>query len=98
MEIRFGWRPEKAQRNLQKHGVKFETAQRVFLDPFRLIIDDCEDATGELRFHAIGRVENELTLLVVFVDRADDDEEVIHIISARRANAYEKQLYADQFA
>ena len=36
-------------------------------------------------------------LLVVFVDRSRPDEEIIHIISARKATAYEKSVYEDQF-
>jgi uncharacterized DUF497 family protein len=34
---------------------------------------------------------------VVFVDRSSPEEEIIHIISARKATAYEKSAYKDQF-
>ena len=98
MEIEFTWRPQKAKSNLKKHGISFNTAKQVFADPFRLILDDCEDDTGELRLHAIGLAGGELLLIVVFVDRSEDEQEIVHIISARKANAYEKQLYSKQFS
>jgi hypothetical protein len=97
MEIRFTWRPEKAKTNLRKHGVSFETAKQVFADPFRLILDDREDDAGELRLHAIGRADKQVLLLVVFIDRSEDEQEIIHIISARKAAAYEEEIYAQQF-
>ena len=36
MTKRFEWDPEKATANLRKHGVSFETATRIFADPFAL--------------------------------------------------------------
>ncbi len=40
MDIRFEWDPAKAEANLRKHGVSFETAARVFSDPFALSEQD----------------------------------------------------------
>lgn len=97
MDVRFTWQPEKAKRNLAKHKISFETAKQAFSDPHLLIVEDCEDEHGELRYHAIGRAGADILLVVVFVDRSDDGEEVIHIISARKAQAYEESTYADQF-
>jgi uncharacterized DUF497 family protein len=37
-------------------------------------------------------------LLVVLTDRSEPDVEVIHIISARRAEAYEESIYEDQIS
>jgi uncharacterized DUF497 family protein len=39
----------------------------------------------------------EVLLLVVFVDRSEPGVEIIHIISARKAVAYEQSTYEDQF-
>ncbi|WP_370451681.1 BrnT family toxin [Mesorhizobium sp.] len=48
-ELRFEWDTEKARSNLRKHGVSFETAVRVFSDPFALVEQDrVED--GEYRW------------------------------------------------
>lgn len=40
MQIRFEWNPAKAVANVRKHGVSFETALRVFADPFALSIPE----------------------------------------------------------
>jgi len=40
---------------------------------------------------------SKLLLLVVFVDRSDEEQEIIHIISARKAEEYEQRTYASQF-
>ena len=48
MIYRFEWDPDKAERNLRKHGVSFEVASRVFVDPLALTVLDCVEA-GEQR-------------------------------------------------
>ena len=53
---RFEWDDEKDLENIAKHGVSFETAQRAFLDPFRVIAEDIEHSSSENRFYCIGRV------------------------------------------
>jgi uncharacterized DUF497 family protein len=52
---------------------------------------------AEQRMQAIGMSGGLLLLLVIFVDRSTDGETVVHIISARKANAYERSTYQDQF-
>jgi uncharacterized DUF497 family protein len=83
--VEFSWNPEKARRNLAKHGISFDIAKEVFADPHVVIVEDCEDERGEMRYHAIGYANAHLLLVVVFVDRSGDDEEIIHIISVRKA-------------
>lgn len=94
METRFTWDPEKAKRNLQKHGVSFETALEVFADP-NAIAGDNYFAEGEQRLYIVGMSRDVALLLVVFVDRSDEQVEEIRIISARKANALEEQIYAE---
>ena len=61
-----------------------------------MIYEDCEDANGELRLHALGRSAAQAVLVTVFVDRSVDDEQLVyHIISARKAEDYEFTLYAE---
>ncbi|WP_412033428.1 BrnT family toxin [Mesorhizobium sp. CO1-1-8] len=38
--MRFEWDAEKAKSNFRKHGVSFDTAVRVFADPFALLEHD----------------------------------------------------------
>jgi uncharacterized protein len=85
---RFVWDSEKAASNLKKHGVSFEAACEVFFDPF-LFVEDAS-VPKEARDAAIGMTEDWTLLLVVHLYR---EEEVIRIISARRATAQEKGTY-----
>ena len=93
MTIRFEWDVTKAVHNLRKHRVSFETATRVFADPFALIVQDrIED--GERRWQSLGLVEGSLLLLVAHTVRHDEDStEVIRLISARRADPKERKRY-----
>jgi uncharacterized protein len=77
----------KALANRRKHGVDFRTAARVFLDPYVIEFDD-RDASGELRFNAIGLVDGRM-LFVTYATRGD----VVRIISARGAEPHEKRKY-----
>jgi uncharacterized DUF497 family protein len=98
MESRFTWDPAKAQKNLRVHGISFEAAREVFSDPNHVVNENyfIEDQ-GEQRYGIIGLTMNVVLLLVVFVDRTEADVEAIHIISARKADDYERRAYEDQF-
>lgn len=48
--MRFEWDDEKAQANLEKHGVSFGEATEVFYDPNALEGYDAEHSTDENRF------------------------------------------------
>jgi len=99
MPIRFTWRPDKAESNLRKHGVSFETATRAFADPFALSDQDRIEG-GELRWQTVGLVEGHLLLLVAHTVAEEDDDgeeiEVIHIISARKADRSERKRYEEE--
>jgi uncharacterized DUF497 family protein len=47
------------------------------------------------RMQAIGMSGNLLLVVVIFVDRSAGGEIMIHIISARKANAYEQSIYTE---
>jgi uncharacterized DUF497 family protein len=83
----FEWDGAKEQANWEKHGVDFRTAARVFLDPYVIEFDDL-DASGELRFNAIGLVDGRM-LFVTYAMRGD----VVRIIPARGAEPHEKRKY-----
>ncbi len=55
----FEWDRAKEQANRKKHGVDFRTAANVFMDPYVIEFDD-HDASGELRFNAIGLVDGRM--------------------------------------
>ena len=91
--MRVEWNQTKNETNKTKHGIDFETAQLVFDDPscvtfVERVID------GEERWHAIGSIEKIIVLVVAHTYREEDSEEVIRIVSARRATRQERKLYA----
>ena len=95
---RYAGNLEKAARNYRVHGVSFEMAGEIFRDPNHVVTENYFiEEEGEQRYQAIGTSGGLSLLLVVFVDRSAPEEEIIHIISARKATAYEKSAYKDQF-
>lgn len=93
MAIRFEWDEAKAVGNLSKHRVSFQSAMRVFADPFLLTTQDRIE-NGELRWQSIGMADGHLLLLVAHTVGEDGDAtEVMRIISARKANLNERKRY-----
>jgi uncharacterized DUF497 family protein len=84
---------EKNATNQAKHGVSFEVAARVFHDPNYLLRQDRIDEDGEQRWHAIGMVDAILLLVVHVYRSTSDEEEIIRIISARKASKNESRGY-----
>jgi len=99
MTMRFEWNSEKAAANLRKHAVSFETATRVFADPFALS-EQSGIEEGELRWRTLGVVEGYLLLLVAHTTRdemeAGKSVEIIRIISARAADKKERGRYEEK--
>ena len=89
--MRFEWDDQKNASNLKKHRVDFETASLVFDDPMQLPTQDRE-VDGEPRWQTIGRA-GEVLLLLVAHTVEDEDEEVVRIISARKARPHERRRY-----
>ena len=97
--IRFEWDEAKNLSNQRKHGVSFEQATQVFLDPlFVSVKDRIQD--GEQRWRTIGEVEGSMLLFVAHTVRELDEHgmmiEVMRIISARHASRKERRLYEDE--
>ena len=84
----FDWDDTKAAINLAKHGVPFDYATRIFLDPRFVAFDASRDSDQETRHKAVGVIEGKL-LVVVYTERNG----VRRIISARRANVMEQRAY-----
>jgi uncharacterized protein len=89
--MRILWDEEKNRRNLAKHKVSFERASLIFQDPLTLSVPDpCEH---EERWQTLGLVNGVVVLLVVHTVGEQEDEEVIRIISARKATRVEREAY-----
>ena len=85
--IEFEWNSQKAETNIDKHGILFEEAVEVFFDPFYQTGDATRN--NEKREFIIGYSLSYRLLLVIFVER----NQRTRIISARRATRYEQRLY-----
>ena len=72
--------------------MRFETATRVFLDPFAVVEQDRIE-NGEYRWQTLGTVDGCLLLLVAHTIRDENGTEVIRIISARNAEPKERRRY-----
>jgi uncharacterized DUF497 family protein len=88
MKLKFDWSKSKAKDNYAKHGVSFDMASKVFKDPFAVEYPDDRQDYGEERFVIIGLVDG-YVLFVAYTER----NEVIRIISARRATKHEQEAY-----
>ena len=89
-EIRFEWDSRKARANEKKHGISFEEAESVFFDEQALLLEDARPLHDEERFVLLG-VSASLRVLVVI--HALRDEDVIRIVSARKATRSETSEY-----
>jgi uncharacterized DUF497 family protein len=91
-ELRFEWDERKNLENRRKHGVSFDEARTVFYDEWAILVED-ERAVGgtEDRFVLLGMSLGAKTLVVCHCYREEDD--VIRLISARKANKSERRDY-----
>ena len=80
------WLPTNEATHVRRHGISFETAALVFLDPTRRETEARAGRTGDLRYKTVGLVDG-VAVAVIFAMK----EDVAHIISARRANRREQR-------
>jgi uncharacterized DUF497 family protein len=90
-ELRVDWDARKEADNTRKHGVSFEEAAGVFSDEHALLLDDPGHSNEEERYILMG-LSPRLRILVV-VRAHHEPENVIRLISARRANKRERAVY-----
>jgi uncharacterized DUF497 family protein len=90
--MRLEWDETKNRANQAKHGLSFETASRVFDDPYQLSVQDRYEGT-EARWQTLGLVSGVVVILVAHTWREQGDDEVIRIISARKATKQERLRY-----
>ena len=93
--MRIVWDEAKNRANLRKHGVSFEVARLVFDDPFHVSVPDRHEH-GEKRWTTVGMVGSALILVVVHTYGEVNGEEIIRIISARKATKNERGRYQDE--
>jgi uncharacterized DUF497 family protein len=90
--LRFEWDKRKDAANRRKHGVGFEEAESVFADERALLLEDPAHSADEDRFLLLGLSATLRILVVCHCYRQRDD--VIRIISARKATRAEERQYS----
>jgi hypothetical protein len=88
--LQFEWDEAKNLENMRKHCVGFEEAETVFYDERGVLVED-DDAPSEERLVLIGLSAALRVLVVCHTYRRRD--QVIRLISARRANRAERTDY-----
>lgn len=91
--IQFQWDKKKNLENIKKHKISFEEAKTVFFDENARVISDPEHSIDEERFIILG-LSTKLNLLVV-VHTYRENDEIIRIISARKATKSESKYYQE---
>ncbi len=85
--VKFSWDEPKRQANLAKHGLDFADARKVFAGPM-VLFEDTRIDYGEQRMIGVGFLDY-LVVLIVHVE----NEETIRIISMRKADSNETDIY-----
>lgn len=86
----FTWTEEKNQLNKKNHGIYLSEIMDVFDDPHLIEwYDKGHSSIEEDRYICLGRLHDKVILFVVFTEQDDD----IHLITARKAEPIEERLY-----
>lgn len=88
----YEWDAAKAVRNLKKHGLSFEEAATVFLDPLAITFPDPDHSGAENREITIGHTMKERLVFVAHCERGKR----IRLISARPATKAERRQYEEE--
>lgn len=97
MRYYFDWDPNKAKTNLKKHGIGFEQASTIFLDPGMISVFATEHSEDEDRWATMGIDSNGMLLVVVHTfQQLDASSCRIRIISARKATRKESKQYQEE--
>jgi uncharacterized DUF497 family protein len=87
----YEWDAGKAERNLRRHGVSFEEAATVFLDPLAATFRDPDHSEDEEREITIGLTARRRMVFVSHCQRHDRTR----IISARKATRKERRQHEE---
>jgi uncharacterized DUF497 family protein len=91
--VEFEWDEKKQRMNVRNHGLDFSLAAFVANDPLRVEVYDRFE-NGEHRYHLVGVVH--ATCLVLVHSYPDpDNENLIRVISLRKATPHERRRYEE---
>jgi len=86
--MKFEWDENKNKANIKRHRIDFNDVPEMFKYPMFVALDTRKDY-GEDRLIGIGLLKSRY-VVVVFIEKHDD---VIRIISARKAEKHERDTY-----
>jgi len=87
--LKFEWDKGNIDKNVKKHGITNENAEKIFLEEKSIFSEDIKHSKIEKRYQILGESRKGQVLSVVFTIR----NEKVRIISARQANQKERKLY-----
>jgi len=91
--MKFEWDEEKNRINQDKHGISFEEAKEVFDDALQIAKLDHRFNYFEERWITLGATSKQKVLVVANLFFTEEGDEIIRIISARKANNKERKIY-----
>lgn len=91
--MRFEWDEAKNSANQAKHGISFEEGKEIFEDPLHISLLDARFGYFEERWITIGAAGKQALLVAANLSFTAEGEEVIRIISARKAAPQERMQY-----
>jgi uncharacterized protein len=90
--MKIEWNPVKAIGNLKKQGVSFEEAATALCDPMAVTGSDSDHSIYEERYITFGISERSRIEVVSHTEEGES----IRLISARKANKGERELYEER--
>jgi uncharacterized DUF497 family protein len=88
--VKFEWDEQKWGRNIRKHSIDFRDAVAIFADNI-VTMEDTRFDYGEQRNISLGLLKGRVIVVV-----HTEDEDVIRLISARKATKYEQRIYYER--
>jgi hypothetical protein len=97
-KICFEWDRKKEAANFRNHQVSFDEARTIFYDENAIEFYDEDHSVEESRFLMIGLSSKLRILLVSYTIMEGKDEDIIRIISSRKATKKEREIYFERLA
>lgn len=91
------WDDKKARTNLKNHRISFDEAATVFLDPLSYTEHDKKHSQNERRFTTVGVSARDRLIRLTHLEYVviEYDVTVLHIISARAPENWEREIYEE---
>jgi len=95
-KVRFEWNTKKDLANFRNHGVAFDETQTIFYDENAIEFYDEDHSLKEARFLMVGLSSKLRILLVSYAVMEGKNEDIIRIISSRKATKNEQKIYFER--